>query len=109
MTDDPRAARILDIVAAETFIDRAKLLPDATINDLGMASLDIVQAIFALESEFDIEIPVAREGGGAEFNTVGELVAHVLATIDRTEAERGRGDPASRIERVAPAVEQKGQ
>jgi acyl carrier protein len=58
---DKRAARILDIVAAETFVDREKLVPDATIDDLGIASLDIVQAIFALENELGIELPVARK------------------------------------------------
>jgi acyl carrier protein len=82
MMDDSRALRILDIVAAETFVERAKLVPDATIDDLGIASLDIVQAIFALETEFDIEIPVAQQGGGVEFATVAELVSHVLAALD---------------------------
>jgi acyl carrier protein len=82
MMNDPRALRILDILAAETFVERAKLVPDATIDDLGIASLDIVQAIFALETEFDIELPVAQQGGGAEFATVAELVNHVLAALD---------------------------
>jgi acyl carrier protein len=96
MMDDPRASRILDIVAAETFVERAKLVPDATIDDLGIASLDIVQTIFALESEFDIEIPVAQQGGGAEFATVAELVAHVLAALDdaaRTKVAKPRAEP----------------
>jgi len=57
-------------------------VPEATIEDLGIASLDIVQAIFALETQLGIEIPVARQGGGAEFSTVGELVEHVLAALD---------------------------
>jgi acyl carrier protein len=81
--NDPRSSRILDIVAAETFVDRNKLVPEATIDDLGIASLDIVQAIFALETELGIEIPVAGQGAGAEFVTVGELVEHVLAALDQ--------------------------
>jgi acyl carrier protein len=96
MMDDPRALRILDIVAAETFVERAKLVPDATIDDLGIASLDIVQTIFALETEFDIEIPVAQQGGGAEFTTVAELVSHVLAALDdaaRSKVAKPRAEP----------------
>jgi acyl carrier protein len=85
---DKRAARILDIVAAETFVDREKLVPDATIDDLGIASLDIVQAIFALETELGIEIPVAGQGGGAEFATVGQLVSHVLDALDAAAPDR---------------------
>jgi acyl carrier protein len=84
--DDPRASRILDIVAKETFVDRSKLLPAAGIDELGIASIDIVQTIFAIESEFDIELPIAGAGGGAEFSTVQELVDHVLATLDQAKA-----------------------
>jgi len=81
---DPRVGTILDIVAAETGTERDKLQPEAGIAELGIPSLDMVHAIFALETRFDIEIPVIAERSGAEFATVGDLVAHVLATIDRT-------------------------
>lgn len=80
---DPRRDEILDIVAKETGIDRARLLPEASIEELGIPSLDMVQAIFELESRFDVEIPVVSERAGAEFSTVGDLVDHVLATLDR--------------------------
>lgn len=86
MMQDARASLILDIVAKETFVDRDKLVREATIDDLGIASLDIVQTIFALETRFDIEIPVAREGGGVEFATVGDLLDHVLAVLDAKAA-----------------------
>ena len=80
-TDDPRIAEILDIVAKETGIEQGRLTPDANIAALDIASLDMVQAIFAIESHFNVEIPVVAEQGGGEFTTVGELVNHVLAAI----------------------------
>ncbi len=85
---DPRAGKIageiLDIIAQETGIERALLLPEASIEALGIPSLDMTQAVFALETHFDIEIPViADRPGGGEFATIGDLVAHVLASIDR--------------------------
>ncbi len=81
--DDPRVPEILGIIARETEIPRDRLTPDATIEALGIASLDMVQAIFAVESHFNIEIPVvADRSGAAEFVTVGDLLAHILATID---------------------------
>ena len=79
---DPRTDAILDIVAKEGAVDRALLTPDATIDALGVSSLDMTQAIFAIETKFDIEIPVVPERAGAEFTTIGDLVAHVLSTID---------------------------
>lgn len=78
---DPREAEILDIVAKETGVARDRLAPDAAIADLDIASLDLVQAIFALETRFGVEIPVVSERTGAEFSTVGDLVAHVMHTL----------------------------
>jgi acyl carrier protein len=75
---------ILDIVAKETGVERARLQPEARIADLEIPSLDMVQTIFELESRFDIEIPVIAERSGAEFDTVGALVEHVLTTIDHS-------------------------
>ena len=88
---DPRSAEILDIIAKETGVDRARLSPDAVISDLDIASLDLVQAIFALESRYGVEIPVVSERAGAEFATVGDLVHHVLRTIQASEGGAGAG------------------
>ena len=84
--DDPRAGEILDIVARETGVDRALLRADATLEALGIPSLDLTQAVFELETHFDVEIPVVVNTEGAEFATMGGLVNHVLATIDRKAA-----------------------
>ena len=85
-SDEARATAILDIVARETGVERSRLVPSATIASLDIASLDMVQAIFALESHYGVEIPVLSDRGGAEFETVAELVYHVMATIDREPA-----------------------
>ncbi len=79
---DPRVADILDIVAKETSISRDRLTPETNVAGLAIPSLDMVQAIFALESRFDVEIPVASDGEGGEFRTVGDLVHHVLTAVD---------------------------
>ncbi len=84
---DPRTAQILDIVAKETQLDRSVLTLDASIEALGIASLDMVQAIFEIESRFDVEVPVVPQQAGAEFGTIGDLVAHVLQAIDQQRAK----------------------
>lgn len=94
--DDPRACRILEIMAKETLIDRDKLVPEATIEGLGIASLDVVQTMFAIEEEFDIHIPVAGQGGGLEFATVKSLVDHVIAVLDEIAAAPRDGAAALR-------------
>jgi acyl carrier protein len=79
---DPRTVTILDIVAKETGVERTRLQPEAKIEELGISSLDMTQTVFELESRFDIEIPVVAESAGAEFATVGDLLRHVLKTLD---------------------------
>lgn len=79
---DPRSEEILDIIAKETGVDRDRLTPDAVISDLDIPSLDLVQTIFAIEERYKVDIPVVSERTGAEFQTVGDLVQHVLATLE---------------------------
>ena len=79
---DPREAEILAIVAEETGVEPGRLSRDATLEALDIPSLDLAQTIFALEERFKIDIPVVTERSGAEFTTVGELVDHVLHTLD---------------------------
>ncbi len=88
---DNRANEILDIIAKETGVERALLLPEATLEALGIPSLDLTQAVFEIETHFDIEIPVITSHEGAEFTTIGGLVGHVLATLDREAASRASG------------------
>lgn len=83
---DPRTNEILDIIAKETAVDRAALVPEATLEELGIPSLDLTQAVFEIETHFDIEIPVVADRDGAEFTTVGGLVLHVLNTLDQAHA-----------------------
>lgn len=88
--EDPRVARILDIVARETLIERSKLVPDALIKDLGIASLDFIELIFKLETEFDIEIPADKTLDGDKA-TVQMLIDRAIAAIDARGAEPAAG------------------
>ena len=96
---DPRIEQILDIVAKETAIDRSALRLDATIEELGISSLDMTQAVFEIETVFNIEIPVIAAAPGAEFGTVGDLVRHVLAVLDKA-----RDGSTEKPARAPPAV-----
>ena len=79
---DPRSDEILDIVAKETGIEKSRLTPGAFISDLDIPSLDLVQTIFAIEERYKVDIPVVSDRTGAEFQTVSDLVQHVIATLD---------------------------
>jgi acyl carrier protein len=84
---DPRIARILTIFAKETQTDRAALRPEATLADLGVESIDLTMAVFEIESAFGVDIPVVPDRTGAEFATVGDLVGHVIAVLDKANPD----------------------
>jgi acyl carrier protein len=88
ISEDPRWDEIIGIVSKETSIERARLTPQASIEALGIPSLDMVQTVFELESHFDIEVPVLSDKAGSEFTTVGDLVSHVIAALDRARHAR---------------------
>jgi len=92
--NDPRVAQILPILAKEAAIDQTMLKPGATIEELGVDSLDVTMAIFQLETNFDITIPAISERAGTEFGTVGESVQHVIAAMDKAEREKAAGGKA---------------
>jgi len=72
---------IAKILAKEYEVDEAVIRPDASMTELGLDSLMVVEFLFFIEDEFEIEVPEER----AEFATLGEAAALVDALI----AEKG--------------------
>jgi acyl carrier protein len=99
---DPRIEQILAIVAKEASMDVSRLRLDARIEEIGLQSLDVVQAIFELENHFNIEIPVVADRAGAEFVTLGDLVAHILVTLDKADANLTKGMAKAAPAKVTP-------
>jgi acyl carrier protein len=53
--------QLLDIIATEGMVDRAKLTPDATIETIGMASYDMVMILMAIEEKYGVYLSVDSE------------------------------------------------
>jgi len=56
MSDD-LIERVLNVIAASKRIPRETVTIDADLQALGIDSMDAVEILFALENEFDINIP----------------------------------------------------
>ena len=65
LSDDEIRDHIYAIIARQAKIDFATLRPDATLKDLGVASLEAIELIFDIEEHFDINFP----DGNANFDT----------------------------------------
>jgi len=77
---------ILDVVAQVSLIDRATLVLDAKVADLGITSLDMVEIIFALEEKLGIELPFNANTSAQGYRTLGD----VIAVVEKTIAEAGK-------------------
>ena len=80
-------ARILQILASQALLQPSDLRLEAKPEELGLDSLALVEAIFAMEEAFDISIPFNAQDPGAsgfDVSTIGAVVAAVEALVDQT-------------------------
>jgi len=76
--------KVVTILAEQAVLAPADVRIDATLTDLGIDSLGLVEAIFALEEAFDIQVPYnASDPGRSEFDisTVGTIVEAVESLV----------------------------
>ena len=66
-------AFLAETLAEKYEVDRDAISPKATLTELGLDSLTIVELLFDVEDEFNIEVPEER----ATFETLAEAAALV--------------------------------
>ncbi len=87
--------QVIAIIAAKALLAPAEVRVDATLEELGLDSLGLVEAIFAIEETFDISVPFnpndppedAMAGAAVPaFDTT--TVARVIAGIEALIAQQ---------------------
>ena len=76
--------KVVAILAEQAVLAPSDVRLDATLQDLGIDSLGLVEAIFAIEEAFDVEVPFnANEPGKSEFDisTVESMVRAVETLV----------------------------
>jgi acyl carrier protein len=69
---------VIAILAEQAMQDPATITVTTKIDAVGLDSLAMVEAIFAIEERFGISIPFSStEGGGVDLTSVGSIVAAV--------------------------------
>ncbi len=72
-----------DIIAEEALMDRAKLIDDAKLEDIGLDSVDLVSVVFAIEEKYGIEI---AEDAFTREDTLGAVLEKIEALIAAKQA-----------------------
>jgi acyl carrier protein len=81
--------RIRAIIAEQAVLDVSDVTMEASLSDLGIDSLGLVESIFAIEEAFDISVPFnANEptAGSFDISTVASIVAAVEGLVAQKAA-----------------------
>ena len=74
--DEPeKLERIIDIIAEEGEVDRDKITPEATLETLGIESMDVVMILMGVEDKLDTYLPMDAELAAAR--NLSEFVAAI--------------------------------
>lgn len=84
--------RVIGIIAEQAVLDPADVRDEMGLADLGIDSLGLVEAIFALEESFDISVPFnanAPEESGFDISSVGAIIAEVERLVAEQKGDGG--------------------
>lgn len=79
--------RVIRIIAEQAVMDAAEVTPEKTLEDLGIDSLGLVESIFAIEEEFDIQVPFnANNPSESDFDI--SSVAAIVRAVEGLVAQK---------------------
>ncbi len=79
--------KVIEIIAEQAVLDASDVALDKTLEDLGLTSLGLVESIFAIEEEFDIQVPFnANEPDSSEFDI--SSVAAIVKAVEGLVADQ---------------------
>ncbi len=81
-------SRVIEIIAEQAMLQPDEVLLSDTLESLGVDSLGLVEAIFAIEESFDIQVPFnANEPGETTFDI--SSVQSIVRAVEKLVAEAG--------------------
>jgi acyl carrier protein len=81
--DPANLEKLLDLIAREGMIDRAKLTMDSTLESLGVKSPDLLVVLMAVEEQFGVYIPV--DDALSEARTLEDLVKALSVHLQKAQ------------------------
>lgn len=79
--------KVIGIIAEQAVLEPSDVSMDATLEDLGIDSLGLVESIFAIEEAFDIQVPFnANDPAESEFDI--SSVAAIVRAVERLIADQ---------------------
>ena len=79
--------RIIEIIAEQAVLEPSDITLEQSLDDLGIDSMGLVEAIFSIEESFDIQVPFnANEPEKSDFDI--SSVAAIIKAVEGLIAEQ---------------------
>ena len=82
MSNEELTERVRGIIASTQHLPQEKVTADSTFQELGIDSLDGINILFAVESEFNINIP---DDAAQSIRSVRDVVEGIAKLLDQGE------------------------
>ena len=81
----PTTAETLETILVDKFsVPREKIRPEATLSELGLDSLDLIEVLFEVEEAFNIRVP--QDGAAIRASTLQELLDTITRLLEAEHA-----------------------
>ncbi|HTW65352.1 MAG TPA: phosphopantetheine-binding protein [Bryobacteraceae bacterium] len=87
MSHEELTARVRSVIAKTQHLPQERITPDSTFQELGIDSLDGINILFAVESEFNINIP---DEAAQSLRSVRDVIDGIAKLL-----ESGQGNQAA--------------
>lgn len=84
------AQKVVDVIASTQKLEPGKVTLESTFEELQIDSLDGLNIVFALENEFDLDIP---DDQAKELRTVRQVAERIHAIIESRASGAGAVSP----------------
>lgn len=78
--------RIIDIITEEGVVERDKITPEATLETIGLESMDVVMILMGIEEKMDTYLPMDAQLASAR--NLSEFVAAIAAAMKNSETAK---------------------
>lgn len=83
-SDSEISDKLLDIIARAGKVEKSRLVPDATLESLGIASIDVVEALMMIEEEIGVYLSLDETLSKA--SNLQELVSALVDQIKKKKS-----------------------
>jgi len=76
--------KVIAIIAEQAILDTSDVSPEMTVEDLGLDSLALVEAVFSIEETFEISVPFNAndpEASDFDISSVGSIIKAVEGLV----------------------------